>query len=85
MQEIEFFSRVMLTVHWPNCLRERGIPLVIDSIDGLKGRVIDWSIDFLKTASGASQVYDVDYTASLLAEDNHKHKGRVRGIVTRVH
>ena len=22
--------RLMLTVHWPNCLRERGIPLVID-------------------------------------------------------
>jgi len=34
------FRRVMLTVHWPNCLRERGIPLVIDSIDGLKGRVV---------------------------------------------
>lgn len=31
------FRRVMLTIHWPNCLRERGIPLVIDSIDGLKG------------------------------------------------
>ena len=33
------FRRVMLTVHWPNCLRERGIPLVIDSLDGLKGMV----------------------------------------------
>ena len=32
------FRRVILTVHWPNCLRERGIPLVIDSIDGLKGK-----------------------------------------------
>lgn len=31
------FRRVMLTVHWPNCLRERGIPLVIDSVDMLKG------------------------------------------------
>ncbi|KAJ8316217.1 hypothetical protein KUTeg_006231 [Tegillarca granosa] len=30
------FRRVMLTVYWPNCLRERGVPLVIDSIDGLK-------------------------------------------------
>ncbi|KAJ8316357.1 hypothetical protein KUTeg_006371 [Tegillarca granosa] len=60
------FRRVMLTVYWPNCLRERGVPLVIDSIDGLKGRVIDWSIDFLKTASGASTVYDIDYTSALL-------------------
>ena len=32
------FRRIMLTVHWPNCLRERGIPLVIDSLDGLKGK-----------------------------------------------
>ena len=30
--------RIMLTIHWPNCLRERGIPLVIDSIDELKGK-----------------------------------------------
>ena len=32
------------------------------------GRVIDWSIDFLKTASGASEVYSVDYTSALLEE-----------------
>ncbi|XP_056010102.1 uncharacterized protein LOC125667097 [Ostrea edulis] len=62
------FRRVMLTIHWPNCLRERGIPLVMDSIDGLKGRVIDWTIDFLKTATGASQVYDIDYTSALLGQ-----------------
>ncbi|XP_070202269.1 uncharacterized protein [Littorina saxatilis] len=56
------FRRVMLTVHWPNCLRERGVPLVIDSVDVLRGRVIDWSVNFLKTASGASSVYEVDFT-----------------------
>ncbi len=27
----------MLTVHWPGCLRERGIPLVVDSIDETRG------------------------------------------------
>ena len=32
------FRRLMLTVHWPNCLRERGIPLAIDSIDEIDGR-----------------------------------------------
>lgn len=32
------FRRVMLTIHWPNCLRERGIPLVVDSIDEIKGQ-----------------------------------------------
>ena len=30
--------------------------------------MIDWSIDFLKTASGASEVYSVDYTSALLEE-----------------
>ena len=43
------FRRLMLTVHWPNCLRERGVPLVIDSIDELKGRVVDWRIPGLST------------------------------------
>ena len=40
------------------------------------GRVIDWTIDFLKTASGASQVYDVDYTSAFL-EDNSGKKVKV--------
>ena len=31
------FRRGMLTVHWPNCLRERGVPLVIDTIDEIRG------------------------------------------------
>lgn len=26
------FRRMMLTVQWPHCLRERGIPLVIDTV-----------------------------------------------------
>lgn len=38
------FRRMMLTVHWPNCLRERGVPLVIDSIDGLKGNLTAVSV-----------------------------------------
>lgn len=32
------------------------------------GRVIDWSINFLKTASGASSTYDVDYTSTIQDE-----------------
>ena len=32
------FRRAMLTVHWPLCLQERGVPLVIDSIDPIKGK-----------------------------------------------
>ena len=26
------FRRMMLTVQWPHCLRERGVPLVIDTV-----------------------------------------------------
>ncbi|GFO25145.1 dynein beta chain, ciliary-like, partial [Plakobranchus ocellatus] len=70
------FRRVMLTVHWPGCLRERGVPLVIDSVDGLRGRVIDWSIAFLKTASGASSVYEVDYATLIQNMGGSSMKGR---------
>lgn len=31
------FRRLMLTIHWPACLRERGIPLIVDRIDELRG------------------------------------------------
>ena len=43
------FRRMMLTVHWPNCLRERGVPLVIDSIDGLKGWCDLYCVFFLSS------------------------------------
>ncbi len=33
------FRRLMLTIHWPLCLKERGVPFVVDSIDELKGNV----------------------------------------------
>lgn len=38
------FRRMMLTVHWPHCLRERGIPLVIDSVSVPDTLRYDWSI-----------------------------------------
>ena len=44
------------------------VHLLYISSDFSSGRVIDWSIDFLKTASGASEVYSVDYTSALLEE-----------------
>ncbi|XP_023931015.1 dynein beta chain, ciliary-like [Lingula anatina] len=62
------FRRLMLTVHWPNCLRERGIPLVIDSIDHLRGRVIDFSIEGLKTAAGASGLPAIEEEEECLEE-----------------
>ena len=29
--------RVMLTIQWPMCLQERGVPLLIDAVDPMKG------------------------------------------------
>lgn len=37
--------------------------------------MIDWSIDFLKTASGASQVYDIDYTSALMGPQGEEEQG----------
>ncbi|XP_072166084.1 uncharacterized protein [Diadema setosum] len=38
------FRRSVLTVHWPLCLQERGVPLVIDAIDPMKGWIVEWAI-----------------------------------------
>jgi hypothetical protein len=34
------FRREMMTVHWPMCLVERGIPLAIDSVHPVYGNVL---------------------------------------------
>ncbi|XP_055866060.1 uncharacterized protein LOC106055129 isoform X2 [Biomphalaria glabrata] len=73
------FRRLMLIVQWPMCLKERGIPLVIDSIDGLRGCVCDWSIPQLRTASGASNLYgfEIDYSAVLSQPQETELKSQV--------
>ena len=38
------FRRLMLTVCWTNCLRERGIPLVVDSIHVIKGKLLNFEL-----------------------------------------
>ncbi|XP_075707241.1 uncharacterized protein LOC142741794 [Rhinoderma darwinii] len=40
------FRQLMLTVEWPTAVKERGFPLMIDSIDPDKGRVIEFSVIF---------------------------------------
>ena len=37
----------MLTLHWIKALRDRGLPLVIDTLSNLKGRIITWQLDSL--------------------------------------
>ena len=39
------FRRMILTVDWAQCLIERGIPLVYDGIDPVKGHVIEFMLD----------------------------------------
>ncbi|CAK8694749.1 unnamed protein product [Clavelina lepadiformis] len=39
------FRRMMVTVDWALCLIEKGIPLVFDSIDPVKGHAIDFMVD----------------------------------------
>ena len=41
------FRRLMLTMHWVKCLRDRGLPLVLDSLSHVSGRIITWQMDSL--------------------------------------
>ncbi|CAF0814108.1 unnamed protein product [Brachionus calyciflorus] len=41
------FRRQMLTSIWVKCLSDRGLPLVIDSLNLIKGRVVKWQMDCL--------------------------------------
>lgn len=41
------FRRLMLTIHWVKCLNDRGLPLVLDSLNLIKGRVVKWQMESL--------------------------------------
>ena len=41
------FRRSMLTNHWVKCLHDRGLPLVLDSLNSIKGRVVKWQMESL--------------------------------------
>ena len=41
------FRRIMLTNNWIKCLNDRGMPLVLDSLNLIKGRVIKWQMESL--------------------------------------
>ncbi|XP_022099208.1 dynein beta chain, ciliary-like [Acanthaster planci] len=45
------FRRVMLTIQWPMCLQERGVPLLIDAVDPMKGWIVEWAIHTNRTRS----------------------------------
>lgn len=48
------FRRLMLTINWVKCLNDRGLPLVLDSINLIKGRVVKWQMDSLTHLLGGS-------------------------------
>ena len=51
------FRRLMLTVNWVKCLNDRGLPLVLDSINLIKGRVIKWQMESLNhLLAGSNEV-----------------------------
>jgi hypothetical protein len=41
------FRRIMLTNNWIKCLNDRGLPLVLDQLNLIKGRVVKWQMDSL--------------------------------------
>ena len=41
------FRRSMLTMHWVKCLQDRGLPLVLDSLNSIKGRVVKYQMESL--------------------------------------
>ena len=41
------FRRIMLTNNWIKCLNDRGLPLVLDSINLIKGRIVKWQMESL--------------------------------------
>ncbi|KAE8625049.1 hypothetical protein XENTR_v10006145 [Xenopus tropicalis] len=49
------FRQFILTVEWPVALKERGFPLMIDSVDPVKGHVIEFSVIFTCESPRESQ------------------------------
>ena len=41
------FRKSMLTSHWIKCLSDRGLPLVLDSLSLIKGRIIKCQMESL--------------------------------------
>ncbi|XP_041092485.1 dynein alpha chain, flagellar outer arm-like isoform X2 [Polyodon spathula] len=53
------FRRLILSAEWLLCLKERGLPFLIDSVDSIQGRVTDFSIEFFEGDSEETKETDV--------------------------
>ncbi|XP_058857324.1 dynein beta chain, ciliary-like isoform X3 [Acipenser ruthenus] len=66
------FRRLILSVEWPLCLKERGLPFLIDSVDPIQGRVTDFSIEFFKRDSEETKETDVIADCNQDQEDQNQ-------------
>ncbi|XP_053311944.1 dynein axonemal heavy chain 9-like [Spea bombifrons] len=54
------FRQFMLTMEWPMALKEKGLPLMIDSIDPVKGRLVEFSVIFTSESPVENQRNDLN-------------------------
>ena len=67
------FRRVMLTNHWVKCLCDRGLPLVLDSLNLIKGRIVKWQMDSLAhllTYANDVSIPGEDWKVHFASEEN---------------
>lgn len=53
------FRRIMLTNNWIKCLQDRGLPLVLDYLNLIKGRVVKWQMDSLAHLLSNSHIINI--------------------------
>ncbi|MGH0150312.1 UNVERIFIED_CONTAM: hypothetical protein FKN15_050184 [Acipenser sinensis] len=66
------FRRLILSVEWPLCLKERGLPFLIDSVDPIQRRLTDFSIEFFKGDSEETKETDVIADCNQDQEDQNQ-------------
>ncbi|XP_018102433.1 dynein beta chain, flagellar outer arm [Xenopus laevis] len=66
------FRQFLLTVEWPMALKERGFPLMIDSVDPVKGHVIEFSVIFNCESPRKSQKLEQKGEVDESESDNEK-------------
>ncbi|XP_077152557.1 uncharacterized protein LOC143816267 [Ranitomeya variabilis] len=77
------FRQIMLAVEWPMAVKERGFPLMIDSIDPLKGRVIEFAVIFTSGSSvdnqksGVEQENEGEHNISMENCNQHPDQGEI--------
>lgn len=69
------FRRDMLTVHWPQCLDERGVMLVVDSSSPHGGAEM-FMMEQLRTVRSAKMTESRQETAEAQLQENAEDEGK---------